>query len=119
MTCLSRLTANLASIASWPARVAAARAAFRALAAMDARELADIGLTPADLRDATALPLAADPAVLLAERAVARRGGPQGGAARPAGGVDGFIGLVPGKSRKVATRDEIGETAARARARSA
>ena len=34
-----------ARIALWPARVTAARAAFRQLAAMDARELADIGLT--------------------------------------------------------------------------
>ena len=73
MTCLSRLTAILASIASWPARVAAARAAFRALAAMDARELADIGLTPADLNDATALPLAADPGFFLAARVDGQR----------------------------------------------
>ncbi len=73
MTRLSRLTAVLASIASWPARVAAARAAFRALAAMDARALADIGLTPADLNDATALPLAADPGFFLAARVDGQR----------------------------------------------
>ena len=36
-----------ARIALWPARVAAARAAFGQLAAMDARGLADIGLTAA------------------------------------------------------------------------
>ena len=44
-----------ARIALWPARVAAARAALRQLAAMDARGLADIGLAPQDIRDATAV----------------------------------------------------------------
>ena len=56
-----RLTAALLSLALWPFRVAEARATLRRLAALDARALADIGLTPADLNDATALPLAADP----------------------------------------------------------
>jgi len=37
------------------------------------RELADIGLTPSDLRDVSALALDRDPAVLLAERAHERR----------------------------------------------
>jgi hypothetical protein len=36
---------------------------------MDARELADIGLVPQDIRDATALPLGGDPTALLAARA--------------------------------------------------
>ena len=33
-------------------------------------------------------------------------------AARPAGGIDGFLGLLAGKSRKVATLEEIDEAAA-------
>ena len=61
-----RLTAALVSLALWPFRVAEARATLRRLAALDARSLADIGLTPADLNDATALPLAADPGFFLA-----------------------------------------------------
>lgn len=59
--------------AAWPFRVAAARAAVSALARMDRRELADIGLTPSDLRDASALALDRDPTVLLARRAHERR----------------------------------------------
>ena len=47
--------------AAWPFRVAAARASMRTLAKMDRRELADIGLNPSDLRDASALPLDRDP----------------------------------------------------------
>ena len=64
-----RLTAALVSLALWPPRVAEARATLRRLAALDARSLADIGLTAADLNDATALPLAADPGFFLAARA--------------------------------------------------
>ncbi len=59
--------------AVWPFRVAAARTAMRALARMDGRELADIGLTRSDLRDASALALDRDPTVLLALRARERR----------------------------------------------
>jgi uncharacterized protein YjiS (DUF1127 family) len=59
--------------ASWPFRVAAARATMRMLAAMDRRELADIGLYPSDLRDASALALDHDPSPLLAARARERR----------------------------------------------
>jgi uncharacterized protein YjiS (DUF1127 family) len=59
--------------ASWPFRVAAARATLRTLANMDRRELADIGLNPSDVRDASALPLDRDPTGLLAERARERR----------------------------------------------
>jgi len=55
--------------ALWPARAATARAGFRQLAAMDARELADIGLAAQDLRDATALALDEDPTRALAARA--------------------------------------------------
>jgi uncharacterized protein YjiS (DUF1127 family) len=68
-----RLFALLMSLALWPLRVAAARATLRQLAALDARSLADIGLRPADLNDATALPLAAEPGQFLAARAVGRR----------------------------------------------
>jgi uncharacterized protein YjiS (DUF1127 family) len=60
-------------VAAWPFRVAAARAALRALANMDRRELADIGLNPSDVRDASALPLDRDPTALLAARARERR----------------------------------------------
>lgn len=59
--------------ATWPFRVAAARATLRILATMDGRELADIGLNPSDVRDASALPLDCDPAELLAPRARERR----------------------------------------------
>jgi uncharacterized protein YjiS (DUF1127 family) len=69
----SRLTAALLSLASWPFRVLDARATMRRLAALDARSLADIGLTPADVSDATALPLAADPGLFLAARVDGRR----------------------------------------------
>ena len=59
--------------ASWPFRVAAARATMRMLASMDRRELADIGLSSSDVRDASALPLDRDPTALLARRARERR----------------------------------------------
>ena len=59
--------------AAWPFRVAAARATLRTLANMDRRELADIGLTRCDLRDASALPLDRDPSELLATRAHERQ----------------------------------------------
>lgn len=62
-----------ARIALWPARVAAARAVLAQLAAMDARELADIGLTRQDLRDVAALPLGDDPTLALSERAMEGR----------------------------------------------
>jgi uncharacterized protein YjiS (DUF1127 family) len=59
--------------AAWPFRVAAARATMKALANMDRRELADIGLNASDVRDASALPLDRDPTALLAQRARERR----------------------------------------------
>ena len=58
---------------TWPFRVAAARATLKALSNMDRRELADIGLNPSDVRDASALPLDRDPTELLARRARERR----------------------------------------------
>jgi uncharacterized protein YjiS (DUF1127 family) len=73
--------------ASWPFRVAAARATLRTLAKMDRRELADIGLNPSDVRDASALPLDRDPTGLLAERARDRRR--DSGAAKVSRGDDG------------------------------
>jgi uncharacterized protein YjiS (DUF1127 family) len=69
----ARIFAWGARIALWPARVAAARAAFVQLAAMNARELADIGLTAQDLCDATALALDEDPTATLAARAAEAR----------------------------------------------
>lgn len=69
------LRATAFRIAAWPYRVAAARAAVRALSRMDRRELADIGLTISDVRDASALALDRDPTPLLAERARERRRG--------------------------------------------
>ena len=59
--------------AAWPFRVAAARATLRTLANMDRHELADIGLNPSDVRDASAMPLDRDPGELLARRAYERR----------------------------------------------
>ena len=59
--------------AAWPFRVAAARATLRALASMDRRELADIGLSLCDLRDVSALPLDRDPSGLPTRRARERR----------------------------------------------
>jgi uncharacterized protein YjiS (DUF1127 family) len=60
-------------VAAWPFRVAAARATLKALSNMDRRELADIGLSSSDVRDASALPLDRDPTELLARRARERR----------------------------------------------
>jgi hypothetical protein len=48
---------------------------MNALAGMDARELADIGLMRSDLRDVSALALDGDPTALLARRARERRRG--------------------------------------------
>ena len=91
MRLLPRLSAALVSLALWPLRVAAARATMKQLAALDARLLADLGLTPADLNDATALPLVSEPGLFLAARVDGRRvahpalGGPSAGGTR-----DGF-----------------------------
>jgi uncharacterized protein YjiS (DUF1127 family) len=53
----------------WPVRVYRARQALHQLSRMNARELRDIGLTPHDVQSAQALPLDADPTLLLADRA--------------------------------------------------
>jgi uncharacterized protein YjiS (DUF1127 family) len=55
-------------VLTWPARVSAARRTMSDLARMSEYELRDIGLTRADLNDATALPLDADPSALLVKR---------------------------------------------------
>jgi uncharacterized protein YjiS (DUF1127 family) len=55
-------------ILTWPARVSAARRTMSELARMSEYELRDIGLTRADVNDATALPLDADPSGLLVRR---------------------------------------------------
>ncbi len=70
---LSAVPELLRRAAAWPFRVAAARATLNALAAMDRRELADIGLSLSDLRDVSALALDRDPTALLARRTRERR----------------------------------------------
>jgi uncharacterized protein YjiS (DUF1127 family) len=67
------IRAGARQAAAWPFRVAAARATLKALANMDRRELADIGINASDVRDASALPLDSDPTALLATRARERR----------------------------------------------
>src|SRR5580658_4831190 len=67
------IRAGARRLLAWPFQVAAARAALKALANMDRRELADIGLNPSDVSDASALPLDRDPTELLARRARERR----------------------------------------------
>ena len=72
----SRATSDAASalrrVLSWPARVGAARRTMSLLARMSDYELRDIGLTRQDVADASALPLDADPSLLLARRRAAR-----------------------------------------------
>ena len=58
-----------AAAALWPFRAAAHRRLLATLGGFDDRALADIGLSRQDLRDATALSLAADPSGLLSDRA--------------------------------------------------
>jgi len=70
---LQAIWAGASRAAAWPFRVVAARATLQALGQMDRRELADIGLTPSDLSDISALPLDRDPTALLAVRARERR----------------------------------------------
>ena len=81
MKALARLSRLAFNLASWPFRVADHRRALAALAGLDERELADIGLMRQDLRDATALPLGADPTLPLAERAQERAQAMRAGAA--------------------------------------
>jgi uncharacterized protein YjiS (DUF1127 family) len=57
----------------WPMRVHANRRLLGQMAGMSAHELADIGLTTADVQDTAALPLHAEIGHFLAARAAARR----------------------------------------------
>ena len=63
---------RLSVVLAWPFQVFEHRRVMAQLGQMDERELADIGLTRQDLRDATALPLGADPSHTLAQRAAER-----------------------------------------------
>jgi uncharacterized protein YjiS (DUF1127 family) len=69
---LRPILSALARVVAWPARVIAARRVVGALSGMSDRELSDIGLARQDLRDASALPLDADPSRLFADRARTR-----------------------------------------------
>ena len=72
MTSLQRLLSLVRAAALLPIRIANHRRVLATLGQFDDRELADIGLTRQDLRDATALPLAADPTNLFTDRAQER-----------------------------------------------
>ena len=87
--------------AAWPFRVAAARATLKALANMDRRELADIGLNPSDVRDASALSLDRDPTEFLARRAYERHRDAFGPPSSPRIGSWGLDdpGDLPGRDR--------------------
>ncbi len=66
----------LALVTHWLKRLAQTqrhRREARALANLDRRMLADIGITRADLRDAFSAPFWEDPTALLRERAIERR----------------------------------------------
>jgi uncharacterized protein YjiS (DUF1127 family) len=60
-------------VLGWPSRVLANRRVLDQMAGMGVHELADIGLTPADLQDTAALPLDAEVGRFLASRVAARR----------------------------------------------
>lgn len=62
------LLALLRHLAGWPGRVAESRRTMRLLAAMNDHELADIGLTRQDLRDASSVAPGDDPTMLLSLR---------------------------------------------------
>jgi uncharacterized protein YjiS (DUF1127 family) len=66
---LAGLGARIAWWLGWPLRVLEARRVMGLLGALNDRELADVGLGRQDLRDATALPLGADPSLLFEARA--------------------------------------------------
>lgn len=70
---LSSALAFLARTLLWPARVLRARAELAKLAELTDRDLRDIGLMRQDLRNATALPLDADPTRYLAQVVCERR----------------------------------------------
>lgn len=58
---------------AWPLRVMEARRIMLQLGRLGEHELRDIGLTRSDLQDVGALPLDADPSLLLRRRADERR----------------------------------------------
>ena len=70
---LNMILAFTKSVVSWPLRVHANRILLGQMARMSAHELADIGLTPNDVRDTAALPLDSSVGHFLATRAEARR----------------------------------------------
>ena len=75
-TLVRALLALVALVTYWLKQFARARRhrrAARALAGLDRRMLADIGITRADLRDAFSEPFWDDPTVLLRERSNERR----------------------------------------------
>ncbi len=77
-TLVRAFLAMLAFVTRWLKSFARARRHRRqaaALAGLDRRMLADIGLSRSDLNDAFSGPLWEDPTVLLSERASERRGG--------------------------------------------
>jgi len=79
-TVLRAALAMLALVTRWLKALAQARRhrrEARALAGLDRRMLADMGITSADVRDAFAQPFWEDPTALLSERAGTRRGRPR------------------------------------------
>ena len=71
-----RFGSFMAGLSAWLKRIARARRHRRqavALAHVDSRMLADIGISRADLRDAFSEPFWEDPTALLRERALERR----------------------------------------------
>lgn len=69
---LARLASLGLNLVLWPVRVAEHRRVLGALAELDDRGLADIGLSRQDLRDVTAMPRGVDPTPTLAARAAER-----------------------------------------------
>lgn len=89
-TALRGLASMLALVTYWVKSLARARRhrrEARALAGLDRRMLADIGVTRADVSDAFSGPFWEDPTALLRERAIERRlyraGGAEPGFRRP------------------------------------
>jgi uncharacterized protein YjiS (DUF1127 family) len=78
-TLVARLVETAKRIVLWPARVARARGELALLARFSEHELRDIGLSSQDLRNATALPLDADPTRFLARQAAEHARGVWGG----------------------------------------
>ena len=66
---LANASRSLARLLLWPLHVARARRELAQLSHFSEYELRDIGLSSQDLRNATALPLDADPTNFLARRA--------------------------------------------------